>query len=113
MFKSTIANAQKEVEVIKKDEGYYLMDLEKVGETISSGWLTNSTIELIEDQTIDIDSIQEIELSEYDREHYVAPIRNNADKINEVISALKHLNKEIQSIKKIDGTDTNVRRKEK
>ena len=56
-------------------------------------------LKLIEDQTIDIDSIQEIELSEYDREHYVAPIRNNADKINEVIRALKHLNKEIQSIK--------------
>lgn len=48
---------------------------------------------------IDIDSIQEIELSEYDREHYVAPIRNNADKVNELVRAVKHLNKEIQSIK--------------
>ena len=103
MFKSTIANAQKEVEAIKKDEGYYLMDLEKVGETINSGWLTNSTIELIEDQTIDIDSIEEIDYTLIDYEltndelNFLHEMKN---KINELVKAVKHLNKEIQSIKK-------------
>lgn len=110
MFKSTIANAQKEVEVIKKDEGYYLMDLEKVGETISSGWLTNSTIELIEDQTIDIEECN-INISCQELDHNLRDMQSYIN--NVIVEAVKHLKKEIQSIKKIDGTDTNVRRKEK
>ena len=76
---------------------YWESDLEG----LQSIHITGKDIEfsLIEDQTMDIKSIEEIELSEYDRERYVAPIRNNADKINELIRAVKHLNKEIQSIK--------------
>ena len=48
----------------------------------------NEDFELIEDQTIDIDSISEL---------YSAS--DTDDTINELIRAVKHLNKEIQSIK--------------
>lgn len=48
---------------------------------------------IIEDQTIDIDSIEEIKI-----EGNIADTR--VLKINELIQAVKHLNKEIQSIKK-------------
>ena len=48
----------------------------------------------IEDQTIDIDSIEEFGEIE-DRTNY-----ENRSKINKIIRVLKHLNKEIQSIKK-------------
>jgi hypothetical protein len=74
-------------------------DLLVLGKDYSTWDFLNWNVELIKEQTIDIDSIEEIKLSEYDREHYVAPIRSNADKINELIKAVKHLNKEIQSIK--------------
>ena len=54
----------------------------------------NGIFELIEDQTIDIDSIKEMGLD--------SPIEYNADiknKIDELVRAVKYLNKEIQSIK--------------
>lgn len=46
---------------------------------------------LIEDQTIDIDSIEELEIGTITTEDRL--------KLNEVIRGIKHLNKEIQSIK--------------
>ena len=52
--------------------------------------------ELIEDETIDIDNIKELEEI---TEQYVAPIRVNRNKINELAQAVKQLNKEIKSIK--------------
>ena len=67
-------------------------------EGLQSIHITGKDIEfsLIEDQTIDIDSIEEFEFGEIeDRTNY-----ENRSKINKIIRALKHLNKEIQSIKK-------------
>lgn len=52
-------------------------------------------VELIEDE-IDIDNIKELEEI---TEQYVVPIRVNRNKINELVQALKQLNKEIKSIK--------------
>ena len=52
-------------------------------------------VELIEDE-IDIDNIKELEEI---AEQYVAPIRVNRNKINELVQAVKQLNKEIKSIK--------------
>ena len=60
---------------------------------VNSWDLINNTFELIEDQTIDIDGIKEIETDGF-------PTNKLVIKINEVIRAVKHLNKEIQSIKK-------------
>lgn len=51
---------------------------------------------LEEDETIDIDSIEELEEI---TEKYVEPIRKNRNKINELVQAVKQLNKEIKSIK--------------
>ena len=65
-----------------------LIDLEK-DETLSTGWLINSTIELLEDE---IDSIEEIKLG---------TICDTRDLIiNKLVQAVKQLNKEIKSIKK-------------
>ena len=56
-------------------------------------------VELIEDETIDIDSIEELILNDYD----VWTGKTNTDlindKINELIKIVKQLNKEIKSIK--------------
>lgn len=56
-------------------------------------------VELIEDETIDIDNIEELILNDYD----VWTGKTNTDlindKINELIKIVKQLNKEIKSIK--------------
>lgn len=65
-----------------------------------------STFELIEDQTIDIDSIEEV--NHYDvisavngktEEHINDELELYSLTINELVRSVKHLNKEIQSIK--------------
>ena len=63
---------------------------------ISFNNLKYNTFELIEDNTIDIDNIEGLEEI---TEQYVAPIRVNRNKINELVQAVKQLNKEIKSIK--------------
>lgn len=77
--------------------GYFLIDLEK-DETLSTGWLINSTIELLEDE-IDIQSIEELILNDCD----VWTGKTNTDlinnKINELIKTVNQLTKEIKSIK--------------
>ena len=55
--------------------------------------------ELIEYQTIDIDSIEEIEISKKEKEQYTSFIIKIGEKTNELVRMLKYLNKEIQSIK--------------
>ena len=59
--------------------------------------------ELIKDQTIDIDSIEEIDTTKtfnYTMQQVFEWNNEMEEKINQVIRAVKHLNKEIQSIKK-------------
>lgn len=92
---------------------YWESDLEG----LQSIHITGKDIEfsLIEDQTIDIDSIEELTERmkfNYDVDKYTDnEINNNfyqitelvnkyIDKQNEILRAVKHLNKEIQSIKK-------------
>lgn len=58
----------------------------------------NTDFELIEDE-IDIDGIEEIKWRESDKEYLGYGVLVVNDKINELIQALKQLNKEIKSIK--------------
>lgn len=67
--------------------------------------LALAEFELIEDQAIDIDSIEElwgncVGDSNQCRDDFML---KNRIKINELVRALKHLNKEIQSIKEGDN----------
>lgn len=55
--------------------------------------------ELIEDQTIDIDSIEEIDTYPHADTYDWEDVENNIKTTNILIQAVKHLNKEIQSIK--------------
>ena len=76
--------------------------------------IAEADFELIENQTIDIDSIEELvgevilhfDIGKIDEVNYKNNLRNIAESIeslkckqNQLIRALKHLNKEIQSIK--------------
>ena len=54
---------------------------------------------LIEDETIDIDNIEEIKWRESEKEHLEYGVLVANDKINELVQAVKQLNKEIKSIK--------------
>lgn len=57
----------------------------------------NFEFELLQEQTIDIDSIEEMAIR-----HYQTPLEKETyieNKINELVQAVQHLNKEIQSIK--------------
>ena len=60
--------------------------------------LLNMEVELIEDETIDIDNIEELlKIEEYEVDKTDTVINRN--KINELVQAVKQLNKEIKSIK--------------
>ena len=65
-------------------------------DTVSDITVLNMPVEIIEDEEIDIDSIEELEFSKDERKKYVKPIENNTDKINELIKAVKQLNKMIK-----------------
>ena len=69
-------------------------------------YIANAEFKLIEDQTIDINSIEEMEKFIYVGNSTLEikeGFNRLIDKQNEILRALKHLNKEKQSIKKIDG----------
>lgn len=66
-------------------------DLLVLGKEYSTWDFLNWNVEVIEDQTIDIDSIEEIR--GFSNTSYLQ------EKYNELVRAVKHLNKEIQSIK--------------
>lgn len=60
--------------------------------------LINGTFELIEEDTIDIDNIEELlKIEEYEVDKIDTVINRN--KINELVQAVKQLNKEIKSLK--------------
>ena len=71
--------------------------------------IIHGSFELIENQTIDIDSIEEIhyEMKDYvlsaDTLNMLSLLKNG---INDVVKGLKHLNKEIQSIKEKTQNDS-------
>lgn len=75
-------------------------DLLVLGKEYSTWDFLNWNVELIEDQTIDIDSIEELSTVGITiNEDGMTVHIDEVEKINEVIRGLKHLNKEIQSIK--------------
>ena len=69
------------------------------GKDYSTNDFLNWNVELIEDYTIDIDSIEEIKWRESEKEHLGYGVLVANDKINELVQAVKQLNKEIKSIK--------------
>ena len=59
----------------------------------------NDYLELIEDETIDIDNIEELDTYETVETYDWQDVDTNRMTINELVQALKRLNKEIKSIK--------------
>jgi len=79
-------------------------DLLALGEDYSTWDFLNWNVETIEDQTIDIDSMVEVKLIQknyldMDKNELTDEINKNRVTINKLVQAVKHLNKEIQSIK--------------
>lgn len=82
-FTSTLVLETKVVEVVKEDTGLYLRDI-KTKEILSIGWLINSEIEILEDNTEDIEELPDYNYS----------IKGNRDKINELVKAVNSIRKE-------------------
>lgn len=86
-------------EEIYMNRAYYEEeDLEYLADEFSMKEISLLDFELIEDE-IDIDGIEEIKWRESDKEYLGYGVLVVNDKINELIQALKQLNKEIKSIK--------------
>ena len=82
-FTSTLVLESKVVEVIKEDKGLYLRDI-KTKEMLSIGWLINSEIEILEDNTEEIEELPDYNYS----------IKGNRDKINELVKAINSIRKD-------------------
>lgn len=80
----------------KRSNGDDLLELCTI---FNTGELLSMEVELIEDETIDIDSIEELGIYEKDKKVYSPIIIDNRIKINELVQAVKQINKEIKSIK--------------
>ena len=89
-FTSTLVLETKVVEVIKEDTGLYLRDI-KTKEMLSTGWLINSEIEILEDNT---EEIEELPINDEDEKLYSPVILDNRIKINELIRAYNKIRKE-------------------
>ena len=79
----------------KRSNGDDLLELCTI---FNTGELLSMEVELIEDE-IDIDSIEELGIYEKDKKVYSPIIIDNRIKINELVQAVKQINKEIKSIK--------------
>lgn len=62
-------------------------------------YILNAEFELIEDNTIDIDNIEELDTYETVETYDWQDVDTNRMTINELVQAVKQLNKEIKSIK--------------
>ena len=111
-----IANGEEVPEKIKEDniiyiyeslEHFYYTDNEARknllirGKDYSTNDFLNWNVELIEDETIDIESINELETYSDDGVEFYdkSDIHKIAKKTNEILQVVKQLNKEIKSIK--------------
>ena len=74
-------------------------DLLVLGEDYSTWDFLNWNVEVIEDQTTDIDSIEELDIYPHADTYDWNDVENNIKTTNILIQAVKHLNKEIHSIK--------------
>lgn len=89
-------------QIIKYNNGilYYVNDN---FDEINSRVIISYTFELIEDETIDIESIDELLVEQLkNREHTNADIYMLAKRQNELVQAVKQLNKEIKELKSLD-----------
>jgi hypothetical protein len=67
---------------------------------VSSSVIINCIFELIEDETIDIDNIEELDKCKFGYGNTISYQESKfIDKVNELVLAVKQLNKEIKSIK--------------
>ena len=74
-------------------------DLLELCTIFNTGELLSMEVELIEDETIDIDSIEELGIYEKDKKVYSPIIIDNRIKINKLVQAVKQLNKEVKEVK--------------
>lgn len=79
----------------KRSNGDDLLELCTI---FNTGELLSMEVELIEDE-IDIDSIGELGIYEKDKKFYSPIIIDNRIKINELVQAVKQLNKEVKELK--------------
>lgn len=105
-----ISNGEIPIKIKYKNEIYIYQEDEQDYAYIGDGyynWLLsdgtdmsflNEEVELIEDE-VDIDGIEEIKWRESDKEYLGYGVLVANDKINELVHAVKQLNKEIKSIK--------------
>ena len=80
------------------DKDYQTRDGEMLLGNMNIQYHLNDEIILIEDK-VDIDNIEEIKWRESEKEHLGYGVLVANDKINELVQAVKQLNKEIKSIK--------------
>ncbi len=95
IFKSTIADQQIEVHIGIKDvakDGYYLLD--DKDNVVSTGWLTNSIIEQVEE--VYVDNLQELPIYENIENYNNMSTRANRLAINDLIKAVKQINKKLE-----------------
>lgn len=79
----------------KRSNGDDLLELCTI---FNTGELLSMEVELIEDE-IDIDSIEELGIYEKDKKVYSPIIIDNRIKINELVQAVKQINKEVKEVK--------------
>ena len=97
-FTSTLVLESKVVEVIKEDTGLYLRDI-KTKEMLSIGWLINSEIEILEDNTEEIEELEKEQEAIANPKTMMQEIRfyydsnKMGDKINEIIRYIKRKEK--------------------
>ena len=82
-IKFTIAPEEKVVEITRKDEGLYMVDIE-TGNVINTGWLINSNVEILDEP----EEIEELEVG--DTLNY----KRTRNKINELVRAVNQMRKE-------------------
>ena len=101
IFTSTISkDNKKEVEVVRSPEGLILYKKD-VAEILPTSWLFNSKIEILEDNTEEIEELAIINNYSYNilsKEEKIKQLKsyieNNRDKINELVRAVNELRKE-------------------
>ena len=89
-FTSTLVLETKVVEVIKEDTGLYLRDI-KTKEMLSTGWLINSEIEILEDNTEEIEELTYFCIGNAKSTDQTKMI----DKINELVRIVNSIRKNI------------------
>ena len=85
IFTSKISkDNKKEVEVVRRPEGLILFKKD-AAEILPTSWLFNSKIEVLEDNTEEIEELPDYNYS----------IKENRDKINELVRRIKYIERKI------------------